>query len=122
MRDVCGVFVAMVLAVSASAQTPLPAKPAPDAGPVSAPTELPRELALEIELQQTKEALVQTRADLARALNERLDLEARLLSIQLQASRSEVAAKAVKALGGDPDKGDSFDWGKGVLVRKGGKQ
>ena len=89
------VLVLVFVAASAFAQEKAPA--------------LPRELALEIELQQTKEALIQTRADLARALNERLDLEARLLSMQLQASRADVAAKAVKALGGTPEK-DCFDW------------
>lgn len=87
------------------------------ASPVAAqePKELPREVALEIELQQVKEALVQTRADLARALNERLDLEARLLSLQLQASRAAVAKKAVEALGGNPAC-DAFNWEKQALV------
>jgi hypothetical protein len=58
--------------------------------PAAAAKELPREVALEVELQQVKEALVQTRADLARALNERLDLEARLLSLQLQADLAQL--------------------------------
>ena len=80
------------------------------------PAELPRELALEIELQRTKEALMQARADLARALNERLALEAQLVTLQLQSARGALVEKAVKALGGVPAC-DGFDLERAMLIK-----
>lgn len=89
-----------------------------------------RELVLEMELQIARDERDQV-------LNryEALQVQAQQLSAivdqfigQVQgpriekgnASRQEVAAKLIKAMGGDPDKGDTWDWKQRGLLRKDG--
>lgn len=104
-----------------------PTAPASNSSP---PLVFPREVELEMELQIAKDERDQV-------LNryEALQLQAQQLSAivdqylgQVQgpriekgnASRKGVEQKLIKALGGDPDKGDTWDWRDRALVRKDG--
>lgn len=123
-----GSWVVLVLGASAVlAQAPAPGAASGTGAPAIV---LPRELDLELQLQVARD---ERDAALNRLENVQIQAD-QLLAIvnqfiaQMQSGRNEaanqartaIAAKLVKALGGDPEKGDTYDWRAQALVKKDG--
>ncbi|HVL65730.1 MAG TPA: hypothetical protein VM364_00580 [Vicinamibacterales bacterium] len=102
----CCSLLSAASAQQAAAPSEAPAKPT-----------LTRELELELEVFALTVENAQLRANLAKASNDALALEAQLLTQQLTARQKTLGEKMVRALGGDPEKGDTFDWQTKTLVR-----
>lgn len=85
--------------------------------PEAATPQLTREQELEVQVFTLKVENAQLKMNLAKATNDALGLEGQLLSGQLSSEQKTLGEKMIRALGGDPTKGDTFDWQKQKLIR-----